>query len=1214
MTEKQCGCQTQGLAILPVRYTVVPKYINRPTPNWVNLQSVTNVPLDTKYQFHVRTLRQGYLYVHLPNEIGNDKWQIYTIDHDGNLYKQHSNDTVETKQDLDEQGGFRCPNLQKDESHNKFITIPNPKEQTEIYIAFCESIWSDETLEKHEKDPEKRMQKIITANWQGNQQISSISAVSAIQQSIEQVLDFDPQFDQELLPYDDHDKIKTSYLIDVKNKAKPEHFYYSECLSYDRNGRNKNNNNDDNQPFGYDQQVLNKNTTHTPWTKQQSRAKSLANTMKTYSEGYSPVLIALEDPIGIAYELNGYYNEIYSKNQQYRQEREFEFDAIASYEYAMQILIQKEFERDFRSHYTKNPYFQWVMKNKKLPNSRDLPIFSKVNQLSILIADQIYGKPYSYYSSFEISVGPEFGTTIPNIGYGKKFYLIDKNYFLHGKLTKDYDREGRLALSTYPKYIDSAPEQKMFHTAYPQKNLDNYAAMILHRFNAEEQSNIEKKQNVIKDIKQKYLKCLNIEAFNQKYQSLQDQIKQIAENRAEQNINWLKQSSFYQHMKDFDGDIWVDVSNTNPKEKIIDNQFEIDQARADNEITEDESQKIAKQINPYGMYYSRIIDKCTSGLELTNLGKEYLQSRLKSVNANKDSSDSIVVRGLANNSQLILTDIQTLLEQIENTHEEVELSEVITTTKVGKIAAYYKKVQGFLNAVKNYNDELEKAQKVLKRYTKMLDITANTGIKMPGNEPLLKIFLSKPMLHINNFAVRLCNILFYPVNSNELLNKVNHSICYMLNMSFFGLYKKGQLAILQSQNDVRKAVVNSSWFQGVLLPKTQTLSGDVVTELTLKQRKKDLIQIKGYIQLQDQKNKIIAKVIDEEHRRSLDSISETLKKDIQNNKSTSSGKSEGFKDIRLAFVIAIFETINWLRIKEKTKGKQDDSFWSVEMVGSSISMMAATTELMYQFTKTAIGSKAIAAGRMKMLSGFFGAAGGVFASCQKLIDAEENLSKGNVGLALLNSLNGLLYFASAGLGFVASTTYHIPWLISRLTKRALAKELSRAVINRAIAIYSAQFMARRVVMLGLSFWIGLIALMIEGLIWYFTDDDLEEWLKYSALGTKNKSQNAFKDVTEQKAKFKETLKNMFGIDQSIQSQANNQNNTQQAKQTTDNSFTEYDALLLIIDDYNQQKQFLAKLLADDAAQKALAKQIQNQYEYIDVHGYSIGDIFSGGIN
>ena len=62
-TEKTCGCQTAGLAILPVRYTVVPTYLERAKPNWVNLPSVTNVPLAEGYQYHVKSLRKGYLYI-----------------------------------------------------------------------------------------------------------------------------------------------------------------------------------------------------------------------------------------------------------------------------------------------------------------------------------------------------------------------------------------------------------------------------------------------------------------------------------------------------------------------------------------------------------------------------------------------------------------------------------------------------------------------------------------------------------------------------------------------------------------------------------------------------------------------------------------------------------------------------------------------------------------------------------------------------------------------------------------------------------------------------------------------------------------------------------------------------------------------------------------------------------------------------------------------
>lgn len=69
------------------------------------------------------------MYIYLPNEIGDEKWQIYTIDDNGNLFKQHSNNTAKTAKEIENEGGFRCPNLANNPTHNKFITIPNPEEQ-----------------------------------------------------------------------------------------------------------------------------------------------------------------------------------------------------------------------------------------------------------------------------------------------------------------------------------------------------------------------------------------------------------------------------------------------------------------------------------------------------------------------------------------------------------------------------------------------------------------------------------------------------------------------------------------------------------------------------------------------------------------------------------------------------------------------------------------------------------------------------------------------------------------------------------------------------------------------------------------------------------------------------------------------------------------------------------------------------------------------------
>jgi hypothetical protein len=1211
MTEKQCGCQTQGLAILPVRYTVVPTYLKLTSPTWAKLLKVTSVPLDSDYQYHIRAMRNGFLYIYLPNEIGDDKWQTYTIDHDGNLYKQNSPNDAQTADELTENGGYQCPNLKNNETHNKFITISCPQEQQEIYIAFSEIPLHEETLKKLEEDPQKRMQKISTEQWKGQQQKSLDSATTATKQTIEQILDLNPDFDQKQLPYDQNKKIVANYdpsnSEDAEKKSSVK-VHYDEDLSYDRHGINKNTNQNGNQPFGYDSRILKKNTTCTEWTNQKALSATIANTMAQYSEGYSPLIIAIDDPIGIAKELNGYYNEVFAKNEQYRQEREFEFNALSSYEYALELLTYKEFADDFKNIYTEHPYFKRVMQEKKLPETKDLPVFSTLNQLSVLIQKELHGKPYSasYKKASEVNNNFEADYSITN-----EHYKWECNYFLHGKNYSAYkvnlrdidDSADATTIDDIFSHKDCIEYLNLPQDKRNEKNLVSY--FKIQKLLNDNFENYQKKQeqykqdkiDKINSIKKKYDKCLDaqiVNTLNQQYKKLKQEIIAIAEKRAKQVINWLRISNFYQHMKDFDGDIWEQVFDVDPDEKIVDNQLEVEQAVADNELTGEERQKIAEKINPYGIYYSKVVDKCTSGLELTDIGKLNLNYWLKAVCASKDNIDSILVRGLSNNSEMILTDVKSMLEQMENTPDTVTLDEVITTSKVGKIAAYYKKTQGFLNAVQRYEKQLTKAKSVEKELQnsapKELKRLTRLGIKMPGNERLLKIFLSKPILTINNLTVRACNIMFSPLNSNDYIRKINYTVCMMLNMSFFGLYKQGQQAILQAQSKVSAAVVNSQWFKDILLPKTKTLPGGVVMNLTKKMRESDLNAKKEYVRQRQNKNKIISRILDINEIGRGRRIETANTDDINNNKNMLAKGSKGFKDVRLAFIIALFETYNWLKIKQQTKGSYDDSFWSAEMIGASLSMMSATTELTYQFVKTVAGSEAIAAGRIKVMSGFLGAATGVFVACQKAMNIKDEVTKGNIGLATLNFINAILYLGNAGLGLLTSTTYHIPWLTSRLTrlfaKRVLERKLSQAVLARAISMYTTRILATRVMLLGIGFWVGILILLIEGLIWFLSDNDLESWIKCSALGTKNTYQN----IEEQKKEFKSVLKTMFGIDESTV-KINKQNHHEEKLETktqsnkqTDNDFNEFDALMLITNDlerrHKEKLEYLQKTIAD----------------------------------
>lgn len=153
-----------------MRYTVVPTYLGRPKPQWANLSSVTKVSLSEGYQYHVRRLREGYLYVYLPAEMGDDKWQVYSINENGDLFKQPSNSATKTADQINESGEYQCPNLTKNSLHNAFITLPNPQYQQKIFIAYGECIWSDETLQLHQQAPEKRMQLVEPEQWKKSRQ------------------------------------------------------------------------------------------------------------------------------------------------------------------------------------------------------------------------------------------------------------------------------------------------------------------------------------------------------------------------------------------------------------------------------------------------------------------------------------------------------------------------------------------------------------------------------------------------------------------------------------------------------------------------------------------------------------------------------------------------------------------------------------------------------------------------------------------------------------------------------------------------------------------------------------------------------------------------------------------------------------------------------------------------------------------------------------
>lgn len=1208
--DKTCNCQVQGIAILPVRYTVVPTYINRPQPNWANLPSVTTIPLSEGYQYHVRSLREGYLYVYLPAEKGNDKWQIYSIDDQGRLLKQYSNNTIKSSTDTQDTGAYNCPNLTQNNPHYSFITIPNPKYQQKIYITYSEFMWSDETLEKHEKEPAKRMQLVEPEKWKAAQSHSE-SAIVATQKNIQHILDYDPEFNKNLLPYDEQHLVKLGALtLDKVNEDKTSvGSIYHDILSYDKNGK-KNNSEQTGKAYGYDEKVFNKNTTCHPWNKQSGKAEFLARSMEKYSEGYSPILIAIDDSLGIAQELNGYYNEIFGKNEQYRQEREWEFNTKESYEYAMQILAIKASSDDFAIPFTEHPYLKRVMQVKKIERSAELPIFSHYNQLSVLIYHELYGRTQSLPYVQNMIVSESFGSNLYATHPSKNIYNLERQQRLYGNDLNQYDQQGINAYHStdYYRHYDLFKKTKL------QTNLIDGLEREVNRnlayyINNEENFKSQREEEINK-IRKKYAKHFNSENFDKAYEQLLVKIAETAEDRVQQVINWLKQSQFYVHLQDLDGNNnWIQLTILDEQLKTeLDNQFEIDEALADNEITEAEAEEL-KKVNLYGMLYSSIIERSTAGFELTEKGKSQIEQWFSREQAKSSKSDSLMWRGLANNNDNILFEINQLLDQASKHNNEISIDEVYASTKIGKLASYYKKTQGFFNTIERYRESIDKVTDINSKYSDTLQIAKGLGTTLPKDGRLLKFVLSKPNLMVNNLILRASNVIFFPVN--VVAQIPNTILSYLFHFSLCGVGKSGADLFIRSQHAINSHILSSP------LQLKVNLAGGVIGELTNPQRKEILERNAKYIRLSKEYSRKVRKLLNNEYR---DRVTNVLKEDSKTMATIKPTASKAVKDARLALIIGVFEAYNWWQLNEKQKALNLDEFWTLEMTKSTLALSAAMAEMVAQYTKAVRGSNSLAFGRTKVLSGFMGMSVSFFLSLERLQDFWMEYQNERYLLMSLNLINSINYLVLGSLTFLSSFTYHIPWLERKITQKALSRGFSNAVIKRALVIHMAKFMARRALLLGLGFWVGIIALVIEGLIWWLTDDDLEEWLQYSIFGTQSNHKAAYQDIYEQKQKFKQVLESMFGINQDILNiNQKNQitvkaNALSTANEQLDSEFNEYDALLLIEQDLKQQKQLRENVLAKAPTTPNPALTVREEVDYINVHGYSVQDIFSGKLN
>lgn len=157
-------CGRQGVPILPLRYAVIPNYLEagrgEDSPQVLlggRESALGAVPQMQRHRYTVRTLREGYLNVYL-NRPG--LWQVYSVTPEGNLRLLADPD------DIDEKTGKEMSAQCKRSGDNipaSFIHIGDPARTPVIWLAFSSARWSASVRTKYEADPAKRMQRFDVA-------------------------------------------------------------------------------------------------------------------------------------------------------------------------------------------------------------------------------------------------------------------------------------------------------------------------------------------------------------------------------------------------------------------------------------------------------------------------------------------------------------------------------------------------------------------------------------------------------------------------------------------------------------------------------------------------------------------------------------------------------------------------------------------------------------------------------------------------------------------------------------------------------------------------------------------------------------------------------------------------------------------------------------------------------------------------------------------
>jgi hypothetical protein len=1201
--KKQCDCQREGLAIFPTRYTVVPTYIKSACPTWAKLDGVTTVSLNKDYQYHVRRIRAGFIYIYLPSdadgsnedssnedassqsesaqeELENRYWLIYSVDDEGRFTKLNGMQSTKSV-DVNENGSYHCPNLLSNPTLNAFLTIPNPSRYSKVYIAYSEFPWTVEAMQEYRKTPTPRMQELDIEAWQ-NKNYNQESATIASERSITDILDFNFDFIQKnALPDTKHEFYQSAQSVNAMQG--PLWLYDKKSILLNNDYQKITQINTTEQPWAIFKANTNESEEQLSAEMHDSYVQKLHSTMQSYSGDHGqPMLLALDDAIGVALDLNNYYTDIFGHLGQFNKEADMELDVKEMMKVVETYSEYQVAQEDFEVSPTNDELYLATANGKRLADIDYQEAFS-LSQLKD-ISDKEY-ESISQYNKHKIGGKFKVRGIIDNMNkiYGtpkaedglkapinrnyyqlvKSYILLVKEYF-YGKplgheyyyrfmkfLKLNYFGEGP-SIYESPWYSDQlingeylensiyakAIKYSSFSYEAPIEEIKQDAKLLDKVYNAlikeycdkakEHQSLLYRKtQNEFK----KYKRCLISHHFENVEKKFNQHIKQIASERAKQLINWIKESHYLTFVNDLSYERNIELDNNSAVWGKCQTKIEEELKKAiESKEIEDYQEKELLKINLNGYYFTAVVNRTFEGLEQTEEGNAFIEQLLDiqqfSIEGEtyihiRTSIAALLWRTISYDWQLTWDVLKEIYNAVDANKKEKYAEDALTKAIKSNISTYIVNLRK-ANLVLEHIMELKKLQNKQGLTTIAIDTSF-------GKHNIITRWFSNydnPGT-MNNYTLKLYDKLVAmcePINT--CLYSLGAMIAETAALALSGVVWKTAVTYAHMKYQIMATykVFKAQSFMGV------PVGGGLHVLLSTypAQVKKTLKE------LRDSLNSAI-KQLDKRFTEQFVELDHLFKKQVNVVFKIFSEQATQqltinqihLRSARLGFLVGAFEAYNWRYIMNKEPSLfANDTDILLEKAMATSSLAAAVADTVAS-TILARNPRAIKGFRYaKTGFGVFTALTYFISAVEMGIGAKDNYKYGNSYATWSGGLACGLNTTAGGLYVLYGLSYRYEW-VQTLFRVKIQKLILRKGLQQAFNLGACRLLLFRV-----AGAVGGLAALLTWIYEICKDNDIQIHLKFSALGKKRDEQkftnaaqqaNHFTAIAELKGFFDDTI-------------------------------------------------------------------------------------------